>query len=56
MYEGKRVRVLTVLKKPIGIITRGEYEHGSLSQIIYWVRLKDGVLLKDVRENEIEHL
>lgn len=54
MYEGQKVRVLTMAKKPIGTIVRGEYEQGSMSPIIYWVRLKNGFLLKDVRDIEIE--
>ena len=57
MYEGSLVRVTTVIGRPIGTITKGEFESGSLSPMLFWIRLrKDGILLKDVMMDEFDFL
>lgn len=57
------VRMLTIKENPIGVITRSYLLNpraGSLDADFYvflhWVRLSDGVLLKDVSENEFERV
>jgi hypothetical protein len=55
-----KVKLLTILGKPTGIITNEYWAvpgGGSLcpgQRRLYWVRLKDGVLLKDVTDDELE--
>jgi len=57
--EKSKVKLFTIIGQPIGIITR-EYWNvpsgGSLcpgQARLFWVRLKNGILLKDVTGNEI---
>jgi len=58
--EGQKVKLLTIEKNPEGIITRSYYAvpgGGSLcpGQIqLYWIRLNNGTLLKDVTHNEFD--
>ena len=54
-YTGRKVRFLNVIDQPIGFITRvydgrGHYEYDHY----YWVRLENGMLLKDVHRDEVE--
>lgn len=50
----RKAEILTIKGKPRGKIVR-EYEFGDGTYIsYYWVRLKDGTLIKDLSENEIE--
>ena len=51
-----KVRVLTVRGRPWGYIVR-QYQDPLYHinyEYLYWIRLYDGVLLKDVGANEIE--
>lgn len=48
----RKAKILTVQKLPIGIIVR-EYRIPGYS-LYYWVRLKNGVLIKDLSQNEIQ--
>lgn len=57
---GRKVKLLTVIGRPKGTITRAAWLDpmaGSMNpdryRMLFWVRLPDGVLLKDVTENEI---
>ena len=53
--EGKIVNVLTVAKMPEGVIVKEYYDVAPHTyRLLFWVRLKSGVLLKDISENEID--
>lgn len=55
MEKLKKVRVLTVKGRPWGVIVREYYDTPpNHYQSYFWVRLQDGVLLKDLGVNEIE--
>lgn len=47
------VKMLTIKGKPKGIVVR-RYNGTRSFEDFYWVRLSDGVLLKDVSINEID--
>lgn len=50
----RKAKILTILGKPMGIIVK-EYELGDGTYVhYYWIRLKNGILIKDLSENEIE--
>lgn len=53
-----KVKLINIIRKPIGVITR-KYSHPDYRinyEYIYWIRLKNGILIKDITENEIEKL
>ncbi len=57
----QKVKLLNIVGRPVGVITHIYCDKGfnftpspMYDKPLYWVRLKDGTLLKDVTDSEFE--
>jgi hypothetical protein len=54
-FRGRKVKFLNVIGQPIGTITRVYEIHDQYNyDDWFWVRLENGMLLKDVHRDEVE--
>ena len=50
----EKVRILTLKGRPWGIVVATFRDKPRIYETSYWVRLNDGILLKDMQKSELE--